>query len=68
MKSARQDVQRLFGHFGLDPSEYIVSFSRTSDAPGGSSKASVGSEGTDAGRRNAGERDLFDYRNYELSR
>ncbi|MES2462974.1 MAG: hypothetical protein V4671_20510 [Armatimonadota bacterium] len=68
MGSARQDVQRLFGHFGLDPADYIVSFARTADAPAGSSKASMGNAGSDAGRRNHGDRDLFDYRNFELSR
>lgn len=26
MRGRRPDVQRLFGHFGLDPADYVVSF------------------------------------------
>ena len=67
MGSGRQDVQRLFGHFGLDPADYVVSFARPIDA----SSAPVSMERafhqqTDA--VSAAERDLFDYRNFELTR
>lgn len=67
MGSARQDVNRLFGHFGLDPADYVSSFARNNDAPSVSSQASA-SASSDAGRRSAGDRDLFDYRNFELAR
>ena len=65
MGSGRQDVQRLFGHFGLDPADYIVSFARANEAPV-ASKASVGSSSAEGDRRSTVDRDLFDYRNFEL--
>lgn len=66
MSSARQDVQRLFGHFGLDPADYIVSFACKGEAPSGSGKTSPGGNGSDAGPPGTGDRDLFDYRNFDL--
>lgn len=66
MSSARQDVQRLFVHFGLDPADYIVSFARKIEAPSGSGKTNSGSKGSDSGQPGAVERDLFDYRNFDL--
>lgn len=67
MGSARQDVQRLFGHFGLDPADYVVSFARPIDA----SSAPAAIERSlrhQADAVSAAERDLFDYRNFELTR
>ena len=68
MGSARQDVQRLFGHFGLDPADYVVSFARNADVPAVSAKTTAGNAAPDVGYRNLGDRDLFDYRNFELGR
>ena len=66
MGSGRQDVQRLFGHFGLDPADYVVSFARPAEvAIAPSSTERVHSQ-IDAG--GSTERDLYDYRNFELTR
>ena len=65
MGNARQDVQRLFGHFGLNPADYIVSFAR-SDEGSVASKASAGGS-IEGERRSLGDRDLYDYRNFELA-
>ena len=63
MGNGRQDVQRLFGHFGLDPADYIVSFARAADAPVTSKSAGGNAEGE---RRGLVDRDLFDCRSYDL--
>lgn len=64
MGSGRQDVQRLFGHFGLDPADYVVSFARPGDAASASAAADAGKPdvGSDA------ERDSYERRNLELTR
>lgn len=64
MGSGRQDVQRLFGHFGLDPADYVVSFARPGDAANATAAADAGKAdaGTDA------ERDSYERRNLELTR
>ncbi|MGH8516596.1 MAG: hypothetical protein ACREUE_03960 [Panacagrimonas sp.] len=66
MGSGRQDVQRLFGHFGLDPADYVVSFARPADVV----SAPVASEQSfaQADACASAERDLLDYRNFELTR
>jgi hypothetical protein len=66
MGSGRQDVQRLFGHFGLDPADYVVSFARPAEVVNAPAASDRGFQQSDAGATT--ERDLFDYRNFELSR
>jgi hypothetical protein len=66
MSSARQDVQRLFGHFGLDPADYIVSFACKAEAPTRPGQAGSGNDGSHSRPLDAGDRDLFDYRNFDL--
>jgi hypothetical protein len=67
MGSGRQDVQRLFGHFGLDPADYVVSFARPADAAIAPATLER-SFHQQADAVSAAERDLFDYRNFELTR
>ena len=66
MGSGRQDVQRLFGHFGLDPADYVVSFARPAEAASAAVTAERTGAPVDAGT--GVERDLYDYRNFELTR
>lgn len=68
MGNSRQDIQRLFGHFGLDPADYVEGFSRSAAAPAASASAKNGSAGKDNGISGASDVDLFDYRNFELRR
>lgn len=67
MSSSRHDVQRLFRHFGLDPSEYIDTFSLKS-AVAVSGAAPSSNARSDSGQQARGDSDLFDYRNFELAR
>lgn len=67
MSHSRSDVQRLFGHFGLDPADYVVSFGAPTKVAGGQPARAV-SAGVDNTANNGSERELFDYRNFELSR
>jgi hypothetical protein len=66
MGSGRQDVQRLFGHFGLDPADYVVSFARPAEAASAPVAPERSFPQVDAGA--SAERDLYDYRNFELKR
>lgn len=66
MGSGRQDVQRLFGHFGLDPADYVVSFARPAEAASATGSAERACSQVDAGA--SAEPDLLDYRNFELTR
>lgn len=68
MSSGRSDVQRLFGHFGLDPNDYVSSFSRTSPAASVRAPAGAGSRSAELSAGGTADRELFDYRNFELSR
>lgn len=65
MGSGRQDVQRLFGHFGLDPADYVVSFVRPSDATNPQATTDAAHPQVDAGTD--AERDAH-IRNLELTR
>lgn len=64
--SGRQDVKRLFGHFGLDPADYVVSFARPAEAVIAPASIDRAYAQVDAGA--SAERDLYDYRNFELTR
>jgi hypothetical protein len=66
MGSGRQDVKRLFGHFGLDPADYVVSFARPAEAALVTSTTESAYSQVEAG--NNAEPDLSDYRNFELTR
>lgn len=66
MGGARQDVERLFGHFGLDPADYVANFTHATEPPSAGESA-AGSAARDAGIT-ADEPDLFDYRNFDLNR
>ena len=66
MGSGRQDVQRLFGHFGLDPADYVVSFTRPAEVASVPLESERAFEKSDAAAD--AERDLLDYRNFELTR
>ena len=68
MGNSRSDVQRLFGHFGLDPADYIDSFAGSASAAVANSKHTTSNSSADFGGRTTVERDLFDYRNFELAR
>jgi hypothetical protein len=68
MSSGRSDVQRLFGHFGLDPNDYVSSFSRTATTAATSSPTASAARTVEVGAGRASDRELFDYRNFELSR
>ena len=66
MGSGRQDVQRLFGHFGLDPADYVVTFARPAEVVLATGSAERAYSQIEAGA--SAEIDLFDYRNFELTR
>lgn len=68
MSSGRSDVQRLFGHFGLDPNDYVSSFARTASAPAAGNKTASAPRSTEVSGGGSPERELFDYRNFELAR
>lgn len=65
MSGSRKDVQQLFRHFGLDPASYID----LSGAAAGPDliSAQLQSRTGDRKRKEFGDRDLFDYRNYDLA-
>lgn len=67
MGNSRQDVQRLFGHFGLDPSEYVVSFSHSTGGLAASSPSALAPR-ADTAPRASGEAELLDYQNFDLNR
>lgn len=67
MGSSRHDVQRLFRHFGLDPSEYVDSFALKPSALAAVPTPRAGAR-SDYTPHVRGESDLFDYRNFELGR
>ena len=66
MGSGRQDVQRLFGHFGLDPADYVVSFAGPAEVVSAPIATERSFSQVDA--CSSAERDLLDYRNFELTR
>lgn len=67
MGNSRQDVQRLFGHFGLDPTDYVDSFAHGNAGPAPSVPSGL-APGVETGPHAAGDTDLFDYRNFDLRR
>lgn len=67
MSHSRSDVQRLFGHFGLDPADYVVSFGSPAKVASVQPSRAVSGR-ADKTANNGSERELFDYRNFELSR
>lgn len=67
MGSPRHDVQRLFRHFGLDPSEYVDTFLLKS-AVVVSSATPLTTASAECGLQARGDSDLFDHRNFELGR
>jgi hypothetical protein len=68
MGNSRQDVQRLFGHFGLDPADYIDSFSRVAVVPAAAATPIARAVSPDSARRAHGDMDPFDYRHFERQR
>lgn len=65
MSRSRNDVQHLYRHFGLDPSNYIDVSGRSSK-PDSISAHSLSRTG-DRMRKDYGDRDLYDYRNFDLA-
>lgn len=67
MSNSRSDVQRLFRHFGLDPSDYVETVSVTQTASGQAGRSSGVSSALRTQAQQPADQDLFDYRNFELS-
>ncbi len=68
MSSSRNDAQRLFRHFGLDPSQYVDLSQQRNSVTTVSGAQTAASNGSDRRGRESTDADLFDYRNFELGR
>lgn len=65
MSGLRKDVQQLFRHFGLDPASYIDLSGAVMTPDSICAHAQPGKG--ERMRKEFSDRDLFDYRNYDLA-